>query len=89
MFPGSWRVRGSGRQGRGKESRRALTDWEDGEQLRVGLMIRFKTDLVGLRVGGGKVSCTQKCGRGWVLEFQVRLSYKFLSKESVVQKEWK
>ena len=51
MFPGSWRVRGSGQQGRGKESRRALTDWEDGEQLRVGLMIRFKTDLVGLRVG--------------------------------------
>ena len=54
MFPGSWRVRGSGQQGRGKESRRALTDWEDGEQLRVALQIRFKTDLVGHRVEGAK-----------------------------------
>ena len=36
MLPGSWRFR-------------ALTDWEDGEQLRVGVMVRLKTDSVGVR----------------------------------------
>lgn len=49
MVPGSWRVR-------------ALTGWEDGEQLRVGVMMSLKTDSAGVR--GQSRLCLEGGGAG-------------------------